>query len=255
MGSKNKKIELCAIGDSFTYLNDHLDETDYRVKNGYLSRLAEFVPNLHVNNIGINGSNTKDWIDKEIPKADIYTLLLGTNDWNSGIKIGSGSDYKQRKLETILGNLGRIIDHIRVISKAAPIIVMNPVERGDFVYLFDQNNHAKGSYTAVNGQYLADISDHIFRYCRGENIHSIDLYHESGFTQDNVVQFKRVQIDGAYMDCSYPDYTRISFDPKTDIYPYPLEAIGLTYDGLHPSEAGNQRIAKILGDKIKTIIH
>ena len=34
-------ITWCAIGDSFTYLNDHLDETCYRLKKGYLTRILE----------------------------------------------------------------------------------------------------------------------------------------------------------------------------------------------------------------------
>ena len=73
-----------AIGDSFTYLNDHLDETGYRVSRGYLSRIADRIPSLQLDNIGINGSTFADWIDQEIPAADLYTVLLGTNDWHQG---------------------------------------------------------------------------------------------------------------------------------------------------------------------------
>ena len=41
-----EEIKWCAIGDSFTYLNDHLDETDNRVKKGYLTRTCEYFSNL-----------------------------------------------------------------------------------------------------------------------------------------------------------------------------------------------------------------
>ena len=34
-------IRWCAIGDSFTYLNDHLDETNHYVTKGYLSRTLD----------------------------------------------------------------------------------------------------------------------------------------------------------------------------------------------------------------------
>ena len=32
-------LNWCAIGDSLTYLNDHLDETGHYVTRGYLSRI------------------------------------------------------------------------------------------------------------------------------------------------------------------------------------------------------------------------
>ena len=34
-------IRWCAIGDSFTYLNDHPDETNHYVTKGYLSRTLD----------------------------------------------------------------------------------------------------------------------------------------------------------------------------------------------------------------------
>ena len=49
----------CAIGDSFTYLNDHLDETGGIVARGYLSRALDKLPPLCLRNLGINGSTTR----------------------------------------------------------------------------------------------------------------------------------------------------------------------------------------------------
>ena len=63
-----EEIKWCAIGDSFTYLNDHLDETDNRVEKGYLTRTCEYFSNLSVINIGMNGSSTPDW---EIGRAHV----------------------------------------------------------------------------------------------------------------------------------------------------------------------------------------
>ena len=34
-------LSWCAIGDSFTYLNDHLDETGHFVTRGYLDRIGD----------------------------------------------------------------------------------------------------------------------------------------------------------------------------------------------------------------------
>ncbi len=52
-------------------------------------------------------------ITQPIPEADLYTVLLGTNDWHQGIPMGSETDFKSRNAETILGTLGILLDHIR----------------------------------------------------------------------------------------------------------------------------------------------
>lgn len=88
-----KRWKWCAIGDSFTYLNDHLDETGYRVTKGYLDRILDRIGYLSLNNIGINGSTIADWISQPIPFADIYTVLLGTNDWNAENPLGTQEDF------------------------------------------------------------------------------------------------------------------------------------------------------------------
>ena len=43
----------------------------------------------------------------------------------------------------------------------------------------------------------------------------------------------------------------VPFNPKTDEYPYPIEAIDMSYDGLHPSDEGNAIIAKMLVEVLK----
>ncbi len=48
-----------------------------------------------------------------------------------------------------------------------------------------------------------------------------------------------------------PEYKNISFDPASDEYPYPLEAIDMTYDGLHPSDKGYGVIASMILDVIR----
>lgn len=251
---QDKKIIWCAIGDSFTYLNDHLDETGDRLTKGYLTQTCELLPQLEVLNIGINGSNTRNWLTVEIPEADIYTILLGTNDWFHKIPVGNQSDYVERKSGTIVGNLGDLVERIHKISSKAPIIVMNPVERADFVYYYDYDNKAPGSYEPYAGQWLKDVSKVIYESCREENVYPLDLHKLSGFNQKNVIRFKRVKVNGAYQNLPYPDYVGVPFDPKSDEYPYPMEAVALTYDGLHPTNEGFAIIAKILADKMKEVL-
>lgn len=108
----------CAIGDSFTYLNDHLDETGNIVARGYLSRALDKLPPLCLRNLGINGSTTRDWLTAPLAPADVYTILLGTNDWHQGIPLGDRAAFRDGAPGTILGNLGNLLGRLRALSPA-----------------------------------------------------------------------------------------------------------------------------------------
>src|ERR1700743_3155674 len=77
--AKQKPIVWVAIGDSITYLNDHLDETGNRVTKGYLTRVAGALPNLHYVNQGHNGWKASDIAGQieslGLIKADVYTVF------------------------------------------------------------------------------------------------------------------------------------------------------------------------------------
>ena len=249
-------LKWCAIGDSFTYLNDHLDETGGRLHEGYLSRILTKLPEfpLSLNNIGINGSTFQDWIGVPIPPADLYTILLGTNDWHRPFPKGDMNDLKRRTQGTILGNLGILVDHIREAAPQAPVIAGNPVERADFVYILDPENNAAGSYAPENGLWLRDLAAEMLDAYAALGVHTVDLWGQSGFTQDRVIRFKRVRRNGRYENLPYPDYVGIPFRPGQDEYPYPLEAIALTYDGLHPSDEGADLLASLFAGKMREVI-
>ncbi|HZZ74277.1 MAG TPA: SGNH/GDSL hydrolase family protein, partial [Puia sp.] len=83
---------------------------------------------------------------------------------------------------------------------------------------------------------------------RYEHFTVIDLYYNSGITLENVVKFKRQKdtVTGVYHNIKYPDYIGLPFHPGEDEYPYPVDAIGYTYDGLHPSNKGYEVIAEMI---------
>ncbi len=245
----------CAIGDSFTYLNDHLDETDFRVSEGYLSRALKKLPDLSLINAGVNGSTTKDWLTIPIPFADIYTILLGTNDWHHQIPLGTKEDFKREEAGTILGNLGVLIKRIYLVNGEAKIMVMNPVERADFICVLDTLNQAQGSYAPEGNVMLSEVAEAIFSCATEAGLCALDLHNECGFTQENVIRFKRLKKDGIYKELPYLDYIGVPYHPETDDYPYPLEAISLTYDGLHPSDKGNEIIANLVVDTLSKLLN
>jgi lysophospholipase L1-like esterase len=249
----NKPITWVAIGDSITYLNDHTNETGNRVTKGYMTRVKEKLPNVEFVNRGFNGwtsGGIADNIDKlELTKADVYSVFLGTNDWWQGRPVGILADYQNNTgNNTVYGSYRIIINKLRSLNKAATIILLTPLQRSDFVYINDKKNNAWGSYKPKNGQTLAQFAAAIDSIGTFEHFKIVDLYNNSGINQENLVNFKRVKnpVTGVYTDYKYPAFTDVPFNAATDEYPYPPDAVNMTFDGLHPSDKGNQVIADLL---------
>ena len=248
-----RPMKWVAIGDSITYLNDHADETGNRISRGYMSLVSERHPDITFVNKGFNGWTSGGVAGKietlGIEKADIYSVFLGTNDWWQGRPIGNLNDYKNNTGEaTINGAFRIIINKLRSLNKKARIILITPMQRGDFVYINDMKNNAFGSYRDKNGQTLQQVAQAIEDIGKYEKIPVVDLYNDSGITLNNMVAFKRLKdpATGVLRDYKYPDYVGVPFNPETDEYPYPKEAIDMTYDGLHPSDKGYTIIADML---------
>ena len=246
-----------AIGDSITYLNDHTDETDHRITKGYMTRVVEKVPDLHYVNQGHNGW-TAGRIARQIDSlglinAEIYSIFLGTNDWWSGRPLGRFADYARKTgNSTVYGSFRIIIDKLRSLNPKARILLITPMQRVDFVYLFNLQNNAYGSYKPKNGQTLESFAVAIDSIGRYEHLDVLDLYHTRSLEMKKLVKYKRLKDPqtGAYRDYPYPQFIGVPFDPKTDAYPYPIGSIAKTYDGLHPSDEGyaiiSRKLVKIL---------
>lgn len=247
------ELTWTAIGDSITYLNEHANETGSRITKGYMTRVAEQLPNIHYINKGYNGWTAGDIAREinnlELEKSDLYTVFLGTNDWWQGRPIGTIDDYKSDAgNETFFGSFRIIIDKLKDLNADARIILLTPMQRVDFVYIGDMKNNAYGSYKEKNNQALADFAEAILEIGHLDNLKVVDLYNESGMAHENLMRYKRLKDPetGTYKNYPYPDFIDIPFNPLTDEYPYPLESVDMTYDGLHPSDKGYAVIADML---------
>ncbi|TLV02538.1 SGNH/GDSL hydrolase family protein [Dyadobacter luticola] len=253
-----RQITWVAIGDSITYLNDHKDETGNRVTKGYLTLIKEKYPDVEYINQGHNGWTSVNIAEKiealNLVKADVYTVFLGTNDWWQGKSLGTISDYQNATgTGTVFGSFKVITNKLKTLNPDAQVILITPMQRGDFVYINNSKNNAYGSYKPKKEQTLEQFANAIVEIGKLENYQVMDLYHESGITPDNMVNFKRLKDPktGEYKNYTYPEYVNIPFDPEKDEYPYPAEASNMTYDGLHPSDKGYEIIANMLIDKLK----
>ncbi len=102
-------------------------------------------------------------------------------------------------------------------------------------------------------QSLAAFAAAIDSIAQYERCKVVDLYNKSGITVSNAVRYKRLKDPktSAYKNYGYPAYTSIPFNADSDDYPYPADAIGTTYDGLHPSDKGCAIIAAMLVKVLK----
>jgi lysophospholipase L1-like esterase len=254
-------VTWVAIGDSITYLNDHPEETKNRLSKGWLTDIAEKLSYIHYINQGHNGWTTtnfaQSWDKLRIPAGDVYTVFLGTNDWWQSHRIGTWDDYAQNTGDSTINGCFRIIvDKLHALNHSAPIILITPMPRADFVYIDNPNNNAWGSYKAKNGQTLEQVADAVIEIGKHEQLKVVDLYHEKKLAVPHLVHFKRLKDPqtGEYHNYPWPEYTTIPSNPSQSEYPYPKDAIDMTYDGLHPSDKGCTLIAKKVMKALKKVI-
>jgi len=255
--SSQSKLTWVAIGDSITYLNDHLDETGNRVTKGYMTRVVEMRDDITYVNKGFNGW-TSGGVAKEIEKlgltsADVYSVFLGTNDWWHGRPIGTMDDFRNNTgSATLYGAYRIIIDKLKSLNNKAQVILITPMQRNDFVYIANKKNNAYGCYQEKEGQTLAQFAEAVVKIAEHVHADIIDLYHDSGITVENCINYKRLKDSGSgeYRNYPFPDFVNVSFDPERDDYPYPVDAINMTFDGLHPSDKGNEVIAAMIAKVI-----
>ena len=254
--SPEKKLWV-AIGDSITYLNEHTNEhtneTGNRVTKGYMTRVTEQLPHIQYINQGHNGWTAGRIAEKieslNLVKADVYSVFLGTNDWWGGRPLGAFLDYENNTGNaTVYGSFRLIINKLRSLNPTAKIILITPMQRADFVYIANLKNNAYGSYKDKKGQTLAQFAEAINAIGKFENLSVVDLYNTKALKIKRLVKYKRLKDPktGEYKNFRYPAFIDIPFNPETDEYPYPIEAMAMTYDGLHPSDKGYEVIAKKL---------
>lgn len=259
-----KNTTWVAIGDSITYLNDHQNETGNRISKGYLTLVQEKFKEIDVINKGYNGWTAvriaTEFDKLEIPRADVYSVFLGTNDWWGGRPLGTFTDYQNDTgIGTVNGAFRVIIDNLLKINPDAKIILITPMQRVDFVYINNYKNNAFGSYREKNGQELEQFADAIVKIAHHEGFPVVDLFHKKGMSHPDLVEYKwlKDQRTGDYRKFKYPDFIEIPFDPEKDDYPYPEKSEDVTYDGLHPSDKGYRMIARelypIFGEILKKI--
>lgn len=257
--TSRKELTWMAIGDSITYMNGRPELSKNRISEGYMDDVVAKMPNVKYINNGHSGWTAKAIADNinnlSLIKTDVYSVFLGTNDWWTCLPIGTMSDYDNNTgSKTVYGSYRIIIDKIRSLNSTAPIILMTPLHRTDYVDLNNPVIYIHGDYAPnKDGVYLSQYADAIIAITKAQHLQLVDLYNKSGITTENAVNFRRLRDPQTkeYKNYLYPEYTHIPYNPPADDYPYPVEAMHYVYDGLHPTDLGHQKIADMLVKVLK----
>lgn len=267
----------CAIGDSFTAINGGegngngvIEGRDTQrlgfLTEGYMTQVIKQMPYLKLNNCGYSGQQSfwpVHYLD--IPEADIYTIMFGTNDFADSrtvLKQGTttfktGLDGGTTEYFDYLANIAKTIRKIRLVKENAKIIVMFPS------YTITTANRQSwtpysGNYgvTHANGYTFEDMCNSLKACCEAHNIPFVDVMHDSGITPYNAVNGGYVSVDGVKTKVDFPDFIKyLTLGTKMEWSLYENDCSWTTYDGCHPSNLGMKLIADLLVPKLREVLY
>jgi lysophospholipase L1-like esterase len=187
-----------AIGDSITWLDGHKQGVAERPEHGYQHYLQQRIQFSECFNNGESGATMLDYnYDHITTQGDIYTIMLGINDWSDTklTPVGTLTDYKNYVTTTGSGEyatvtnfaeaLARLIIKIKRVSTNAFVILITPKRSNSYT---SQTAHFPASSMVANagGIYLHQYADIIKEVADYEGYPCVDLYHNGGFTDQNM---------------------------------------------------------------------
>lgn len=270
-----KKFMWCAIGDSFTAINGgpgngqgtiegYDNQLAGYLSKGYMTRVCERIKNLDYLNYGRSGATT-EWGPQSdsFPKADIYTIMYGTNDFAAdNLKIGSDDDFLKGiddgKFEKInyRRNIGATIHKIKAIAPNAKIVVMFPSCSSHIGCHRTNRNVYSYNPTYKDGTFTySQLCEGIKESCHLHGYYFIDFLHDSGITPDNCIQAGYVKIDGKFKKVDSDDILKyVDIGDKLDYSLIQNDCTWMTYDGNHPSNLGFSLYADMIVPVFEKII-
>ncbi|CRH18743.1 exported hypothetical protein [Carnobacterium maltaromaticum] len=204
-----------SIGDSITAQDQKVFAGTEEKAIGYQTLMNESLKFDNVVNLGISGASLaansnyptnpsviKDININEVKKAKLITILLGTNDFKLDVPLGEADSIDET---TFNGAYNVLITKIKENNPDAEIVLMTPLRRNNGGY----------SSTTINqsGNDLEAYANAIKAIGEKNNFKTIDLFNNSGITDENV--------------------------------------FNLTIDGIHPNNAGYKLIEDYILTQIK----
>lgn len=177
-----------AIGDSITWQDGNAYASTTNIARGYQTLIREkFLFTSYLNRgfsgypLSINEANSGILGTLAVLGAyDIYTLLIGTNDFKLNIPLGAESDYLNKTGgSTFYGALRDTVDTLYAKNNSTEIIFMTPLRRNNAGYTSFSEN--------TLGHTLPDYCNAVRFVCTREALKIIDLFEYSGITEKNLM--------------------------------------------------------------------
>lgn len=183
------KMSWCTLGDSIAWINDNYIY-------GYQRTVMKAFKFSNYYNEGQNGWKMLQYADalidgsKVLPKADIYTIAYGINDFAYGNPVGTLDDFKNNTgSATYAGALRVIVDKIYEINKDALIFIMTPRKACKF------NNYLPDEWYGIHkGVYLTQYVDILKECASWFSLPVIDIF---SLSQANEVTLENLSYDVA----------------------------------------------------------
>lgn len=183
------KMSWCTIGDSITWI-------DANSQVGYQRAVMKAFKFSNYYNEGQNGGKMLQYADalidgsKVLPKADIYTIAYGINDFAYGNPVGTLDDFKNNTgSATYAGALRVIVDKIYEVNKDALIFIMTPMKACKF------NNYLPDEWYEIHkGVYLTQYVDILKECASWFSLPVIDIF---SLSQANEVTLENLSYDVA----------------------------------------------------------
>lgn len=183
------KMSWCTIGDSITWI-------DANSQVGYQRAVKKAFKFSNYYNEGQNEWKMLQYADalidssKVLPKADIYTIAYGINDFAYGNPVGTLEDFRNKTgSATYAGALRVIIDKIYETNQDALIFIMTPRKACKF------NNYLPDEWYGIHkGVYLTQYVDILKECASWFSLPVIDIF---SLSQANEVTLENLSYDVA----------------------------------------------------------
>lgn len=170
---------------------------------------------------------------------DAIVILLGTNDFNSGVPLGEWDEVRREEvyrrgetlnssrrypimnMTTFRGRINTVMDYLKSHFPEQQIVLMTPVHRG-YAKFDEKNVQPSECFANKQERYLEDYVQALREAADRFSVPLIDLYRESGLLPS---------------DSAFARYFRG----------------GGANDNLHPNTLGHRRIARVMSERLRTL--
>ena len=121
-------LSWCVFGTSISWYDAHPSEYgEAKFTRGYQSRVKDRLSFTGYHNLAINGGTVGGHRWAKVPRADLYTIEHGINDWGHCVPVGTLADYRAgTNANTFAANYRVLVDKIRKANPRATIVLCTP---------------------------------------------------------------------------------------------------------------------------------